>query len=60
MRRMSSEVKCLHSTSRQEMCTPSISDVNHHKFSHGAAFYEHNGKNVRVMLEFDIDIKSKH
>ena len=33
------------------MCTPSISNVIYHKFSHGAAFYTLNGKNVNVMLE---------
>ena len=33
------------------MCTPSVSDVNYHKVSHGAAFYAHNKKNVNVMLE---------
>ena len=26
-------------------------DVNYHKFSHGAAFYAHNGINVIAMLE---------
>ena len=34
------------------MCTLSISNVIYHKFSHGAAFYTLNGKNVNVMLEF--------
>ena len=33
------------------MCTLSISNVIYHKFSHGAAFYTLNGKNVNVMLE---------
>ena len=33
------------------MCTFSVSNVIYHKFSHGAAFYTHNGKNVNVMLE---------
>ena len=33
------------------MCTPSVSNVIYHKFSHGAAFYTLNGKNVNVMLE---------
>ena len=33
------------------MCTSSISNVIYHKFSHGAAFYTLNGKNVNVMLE---------
>ena len=34
------------------MCTLSVSNVIYHKFSHGAAFYKLNGKNVNVMLEF--------
>ena len=34
------------------MCTSSVSNVIYHKFSHGAAFYTLNGKNVNVMLEF--------
>ena len=33
------------------MCTLSVSKVIYHKFSHGAAFYTLNGKNVNVMLE---------
>ena len=33
------------------MCTLSVSYVIYHKFSHGAAFYSLNGKNVNVMLE---------
>ena len=50
---MSPEVKCLHPTSsRREISTFSISNVIYHKFSHGAAFYMLNGKNVNVMLEF--------
>ena len=53
LKRTSPEVKCLHPTSsRREMCTLSVSNVNYHKFSHGAAFYRLNGKNVNVMLEF--------
>ena len=36
------------------MCTLSVSNVIYHKFSHGAAFYTLNGKNVNVMLEFVI------
>ena len=36
------------------MCTLSVSNVIYHKFSHGAAFYTLNGKNVNVMLESDI------
>ena len=36
------------------MCTLSVSNVIYHKFSHGAAFYTHNGKNVNVMLEFSL------
>ena len=50
---MSPDVKCLHPTSsRREMCTLSVSNVIYHKFSHGAAFYTLNEKNVNVMLEF--------
>ena len=46
------EVKCLHPTSsRREMCGSSVSNVIYHKFSHDAAFYTHNGKNVNAMLE---------
>ena len=33
------------------MCTLSVSNVIYHKFSHGAAFYTLNGKNVNAMLE---------
>ena len=52
-KRTSPEVKCLHPTSsRREMCTSSVSNVIYHKFSHGAAFYTFNGKNVNVMLEY--------
>ena len=36
------------------MCTLSVSNVIYHKFSHGAAFYTLNGKNVNVMLEFTV------
>ena len=51
----SPEVKCLHLTSsRREMCTLSVSNVIYHKFSHGAAFYTLSGKNINVMLEFEI------
>ena len=39
------------------MCTLSVSNVIYHKFSHGAAFYTLNGKNVNVMLEFEISAK---
>ena len=53
------EVKCLHPTSsRREMCTSSVSNVIYHKFSHGAAFYTLNRKNVNVMLEFMITSSS--
>ena len=53
LKRASPEVKCLHPTSsRREMCTLSVSNVIYHKFSHGAAFYTFNGKNVNVMLEY--------
>ena len=41
-------------SSRREMCTSSVSNVIYHKFSHGAAFYTLSGKNVNVMLEFEI------
>ena len=55
LKRTSPEVKCLHPTSsRREMCTSSVSNVIYHKFSHGAAFYTLNGKNVKVMLEYVI------
>ena len=55
LKRTSPEVKCLHLTSsRREMCTLSVSNVIYHKFSHGAAFYTLNGKNVNVMLEYII------
>ena len=33
------------------MCKSSVSNVIYHKFSHVAAFYTLNGKNVNVMLE---------
>ena len=36
------------------MCTLSISNVIYQKFSHGAAFYPLNGKNVNVMLEYGL------
>ena len=36
------------------MCMLSISNVIYQKFSHGAAFYTLNGKNVNVMLEYFI------
>ena len=56
LKRTSPEVECLHPTSsRREMCTSSVSNVIYHKFSHGAAFYTLNGKNVNVMLEFMIN-----
>ena len=55
LKRTSPEFKCLHPTSsRREMCTSSVSNVIYHKFSHGAAFYMLNGKNVNVMLEYCI------
>ena len=47
-----SEVKGLHPTSsRHEMCTPSVSNVIYCKFSHRAASYMLNWKNV---LELEI------
>ena len=56
-KRTSPEVKCLHPTSsRREMCTSSVSNVIYHTFSHGAAFYTLNGKNVNIMLEFAVII----
>ena len=39
------------------MCTLSVSKVIYHKFSHGAAIYTLNGKNVNVMLEFTLSHK---
>ena len=36
------------------MCTLCVSNVIYHKFSHDAAFYRLNGKNVNVMLEFKL------
>ena len=61
LKRTSPEVKCLHPTSsRREMCTLSVSDVIYHKFSHGAAFYTLNGKNVNVMLEFFLQSVNVH
>ena len=39
------------------MCTSSVSNVIYHKFSHGAAFYTLNGKNVNVMLELTFFFK---
>ena len=38
------------------MCMLSVSNVIYHKFSHGAAFYTLNGKNVNVMLEFKVSV----
>ena len=55
LKRTSPEVKCLHPTSsRRKMCTSSVSNVIYNKFSHGAAFYTLNRKNVNVMLELDV------
>ena len=49
------EVRCLHPTSSMhEMCMPRVSNVNYHQFSHDAACYTVSGKNVNVMLEFDV------
>ena len=60
LKRTSPEVKCLHPTSsRREMCTLSVSNVIYHKFSHGAAFYTLNGKNVNVILELCLMNKRK-
>ena len=53
LRRTSLEVKCLHPTSSwRKMCMSSVSNMIYHKFSHGAAFYMFNGKNVNVVLEY--------
>ena len=41
------------------MCTLSVSNVIYHKFSHGAAFYTLNGKNVNVMLESILNFELK-
>ena len=41
-------------SSRREMCRSSFSNVIYHKFSHGATFYTLSGKNINVMLEFEI------
>ena len=38
------------------MCMLSVSNVIYHKFSHGAAFYTLNGKNVNVMLELKLSL----
>ena len=55
-----SDVKCLRPTSsRHEMCTSSVSNMIYHKFSHGAAFYTLNGKNVNVMLEYSLSALSQ-
>ena len=55
LKRTSPEVKSLHPTSsRREMFTSSVRNVIYHKFSHGAAFYTLNGKNVNAILEFGI------
>ena len=43
------EVKCLHPTSSvREMCTPNVSNMIYHIFSHGAASYTLSGKNGNV------------
>ena len=56
LKRTSPEVKCLHTTSSsRELCTSSFSNVIYYKFSHGAAFYTLNVKNVNVVLEFVIN-----
>ena len=55
LKRTSQKVKCLHPTSsRRGMCTSSVSKVIYHKFSHGAAIYTLNGKNVNARLEIVI------
>ena len=56
LKRTSPEVKRLHPTSsRCEMCTLSVSNVIYHKFSHGAAFYMLNWKNVMLELAIFLD-----
>ena len=61
LKRTSPEVKCLHPTSsRREMCTYSVSNVIYHKFSHGAAFYTLNGKNINAMLEYLLTLVVDH
>ena len=47
-------------SSRREMWTSSVSNVIYHKFSHGAAFYTLNGKNVNVMLELQFVMSLKN
>ena len=43
--------KCLHPTSsKREMSTFSVNDVNYHKIPHGAASFTLGGENVNVML----------
>ena len=37
------------------MCTSSVGNVIYHKYSHGAAFYMLNGKNINAMLELRVD-----
>ena len=52
LKRTSPEVKCFTSdVIKARMCTSSVSNMIYYKFSHGAAFYTLNGKNVNVMLE---------
>ena len=51
LRRTSQKVTCLDPTSsRCNMCTPNVSNVINHKFSHGVASLALNGENVNVML----------
>ena len=58
LKRTSPEAKCLHLTSsKRDICMSSVSNVIYHKFSHGAAFYTLNGKNVKVVLEWLISIE---
>ena len=42
------------------MCTSGVSNVIYHKFSHGAAFYTLNGKNVNVVLESEMSTEITH
>ena len=57
LKRTSPEVKCLHPTSsKRDVRTSSFSNVIYHKFTHVADFYTLNGKNVNVMLEYNLFI----
>ena len=52
LRWMLPDSKCIHLiSSRSKMCMPNVRNMIYHEFSHGAAFYMLNEKNVNVMLE---------